>query len=209
MTVDVREATRLFKSVAYPAIDKWCEFAENGGGFGCKPGCSMCCYNVVTLSLLEAAVLLSNPKGKLLMEANRERVVETANLFFARKPETKLGPWRARSEPCLFLDADDRCSVYEDRPFNCRTHIAVKPCDPTRDGNHYVDPEDATRLGFELGIMAENDLGIPFTVAPMPVALVTADAMMIGGVEAIKKAYANTPFLRCDTAAMFWSYIEL
>lgn len=198
-----------FFDEAYPVIDRWCAEAIQELGSGCREGCAACCYNVVSLSLLEAAVILRDPVGKAALETHREKVVEQANLFYARRPETRLEPWRRRRVPCVFLGACNRCLVYDRRPFNCRTHLAAKPCEPEQEGNYYIDPEAVTNLSLVLNDGAAEEIGLPFTIAPMPVALLMAEAMLAGGVDALKKAYDGTPLLDTVPALLFWSYLEL
>lgn len=198
-----------FREEAYPVIDSWCAKAVAETGPVCKPGCTDCCEAVVTVSILEAVIILRNDMGRAVFDSHREQITETANLFLARDPVTRLGPWKERSERCVFLGNCDACVIYEDRPFNCRTHLAAKPCAPGQDGNYFVDPIQATHLGMILNSQGAENVQIPFAFAPLSFALIVADGILQAGAEAVQKAYAGSPFLDPVGSAAFWSYIEL
>jgi uncharacterized protein len=69
----------------------------------CKKGCSLCCYNEVSVSLLEAEYIEKHTGIK-----------QSVNLDINDFPGT----------PCPFLD-NSACSIYEHRPFVCRRHVAL------------------------------------------------------------------------------------
>lgn len=209
MTPEQLEQVDRFREGAYAVIDRWCAAAVAETGPVCKPGCTDCCEALVTVSLLEAVVILRNDAGRAAFERNQERILETSNLLLARDPSMRLGPWKERRERCIFLGDCDRCLVYEDRPFNCRTHLAAKPCEPNQDGNFYVDPIEATRVSLILNQMASEGSGIPLAIAPLPFALIVADSLLKADVDTVQKAYAGTPLLDPIGSAAYWSYIEL
>lgn len=75
----------------------------------CRPGCAHCCRLDVSVTLVEAMAIASH-------------LGQTAGLKQA--PDLGAG----RHTPCPLLGADQRCSVYGVRPFNCRTfHAADSP----------------------------------------------------------------------------------
>ena len=69
----------------------------------CKKGCSLCCYNEVSVSLLEAQYIEKHTGIK-----------QNINLAIKDFPGI----------PCPFL-TDGACSIYEHRPFVCRRHVAL------------------------------------------------------------------------------------
>lgn len=208
MTPEQLEQLEEFRVGAYPIIDFWCEAAVEQHGAGCKIGCDACCHFVVTITLAEALVALKNPNGLKTVEGNRRRLVDTANMFMLRDPETRTGPWAKRKEPCLFL-SDGKCSIYDDRPFNCRTHIAAQPCTPGQAGNAYIDPADITHAGIELCKQASELVSIPLAFGPMPVMLLIAEGFLKAEQSVIEAAYQGTPFLDTLKSLEFWAYLEL
>lgn len=202
------EQIEIFYQEAYPVIDNWCTAAVGKFGTGCRAGCTDCCHIILTMTYAEAAVVLLTDEGRRAFEANRERLVRLSNLFYSRSEETKVAPWAKRKEPCPFLGDDGRCVVYERRPFNCRTHIAIKSCEPGQDGNLYVDTSEVTQVSYRLAAICSEASGIPMVIAPMPVALLMADAFISASIEDVKRAYSGTPFMDLAASALFWYYIE-
>lgn len=74
----------------------------------CKRGCSDCCYQRVIVTQLEAQVI-----GEAIRRPPA-RVQASAEL----PPLNAFG----RDTPCTFL-ADGECSIYEHRPFACRSYL--------------------------------------------------------------------------------------
>jgi len=209
MIVELQEHIDIFRAEAYPVIDSWCSDAVAQLGTGCREGCAYCCRNLVTMTLIEAMVILRNPVGRAAFEAKVFQVGELAFKFFRRDADTTLAKWRARNERCLFLGECERCVVYDVRPFNCRTHIAAKPCEENQAGNLYIDPQQGTTLSLVLCQKAEQITGVPMAIAPMPVALLLAAEIMRNGLEYVKWRYERTPFMDSLMAAEYWAYIEL
>jgi uncharacterized protein len=69
----------------------------------CQKGCSFCCYNEVSVSLLEAEYIEKHTGIK-----------RSFNLDIKDFPGT----------PCPFLKYS-ACSIYKHRPFVCRRHVAL------------------------------------------------------------------------------------
>jgi len=152
--------------------------------------------------------MVRNPAGLKLIEGNRRCVVDTANLFLRRDPVTRCGEWAKRGEPCVFL-VDGRCAVYEDRPFNCRTHLAPTPCTREQEGNGYVDTREITRAGVLASEEASREFGLPGSFGPMPVMLLIAEAFLKAEQEKVEEAYRGTPFLSTEGSLRYWAYVEL
>lgn len=81
----------------------------------CRGGCSSCCYGAVQLHDIEVAYIEQHTGRK-----RRSSPRPAANFH---------------GQPCVFL-RDGRCSIYEHRPFVCRTHVALtrsaRWCHPSR-----------------------------------------------------------------------------
>jgi Fe-S-cluster containining protein len=85
---------------------------------GCKSGCAWCCYQSVEVTIPEAilvAAQLGDPN-----DPRRRRMLENAALFRGLSERDR----RRTGKPCALLGADNRCSVYEDRPLLCRAMMA-------------------------------------------------------------------------------------
>lgn len=91
----------------------------------CKRGCSHCCKQAVLITEWEAAQIAQATKRKV-----------------ARAPEHPLTRLRSDVETmraqyagvdCSFLSAAGECTVYEARPYVCRSHFSLEdspdPCD--------------------------------------------------------------------------------
>ncbi len=105
--------------------------------FACGPGCATCCTRSVTLTTGEGRLLVDflRDTGRGLPELPRDlrplRPALTTNglagscLAGQEVPEEAESPWLF--EPCFFL-RENRCSVYEVRPFACRSFVSTVNC---------------------------------------------------------------------------------
>lgn len=74
----------------------------------CKAGCSACCRTIpVEISELEA-----------------QHITQATGVAHAKLPPGRHTSPDFQSTPCPFL-IDDRCSIYEHRPYNCRSLAVV------------------------------------------------------------------------------------
>jgi Fe-S-cluster containining protein len=85
----------------------------------CQKGCAHCCHFNVEINVLEAEPLAD--RVRRLPEDQREATVQ--RLKAAHETLLRTGPLRHR-HPCPFL-VDNECSVYDDRPLSCRSHVSV------------------------------------------------------------------------------------
>lgn len=97
----------------------------------CKAGCSGCCYTQVSVT---------RDESKLLAERVVEGLhIDLGRLFDQASVENNAKDWYTlphSERGCIFLDKDEKCTVYEDRPAVCRTNNVLSPaalCD-TSDG---------------------------------------------------------------------------
>ncbi len=73
----------------------------------CRKGCAFCCYQNVDVTFDEATLLIETVQIDW-------PAVEAQALF-----ETN------RSKRCVFLQEDNTCGVYENRPASCRKYLVV------------------------------------------------------------------------------------
>lgn len=102
-----------------------------GGEVKCREGCSHCCHIPVHVTPAEAALLVHTGR----MAINSDRLREQAGMSDAQFMALPIERRR-----CVFL-SDNRCSVYEHRPMNCRKHMVISDpidCDTAAHPGHRV-----------------------------------------------------------------------
>lgn len=121
-------------------VDRWfCAAVEAlPGQVGCRKGCAECCRGLFDITLLDALLLRRGFRA-----LDRERRAEvTARCGRILKRLERLWPgisppyllnvlpeseWERLmpdddETPCVFLDRDGGCMVYDERPMTCRLH---------------------------------------------------------------------------------------
>jgi hypothetical protein len=88
----------------------------------CRPGCGFCCthfgpLDVTTLEGLVIRARLADFKGR---QAARMK---------DRIRRNRKAKERGEAAVCPFLDAAQRCRIYEARPFSCRHLYSLRPCE--------------------------------------------------------------------------------
>jgi Fe-S-cluster containining protein len=107
----------------------------------CKKGCASCCTQSVTMTNLEGVMILDflkvRGRDSWLAEQLARRATENkgaaittnqyarACLDHQEVAEEALGDWNFT--PCIFL-SEDACSIYEVRPFGCRSFGSLVCC---------------------------------------------------------------------------------
>jgi hypothetical protein len=90
------------------------------GALACKKGCAHCCHFHVDINTLEADRLADIVRQ--MPEARREEVVARLDAARDACQHADRDPGRYR-HPCPFLEGSE-CSVYDDRPLACRSHVS-------------------------------------------------------------------------------------
>lgn len=99
----------------------------------CMKGCSHCCSIDIYISTLEAAYISEHTK----------------------KPYNTTSPYtRGHTTPCPFLASDGACSIYDYRPFNCRTFHTLDDPQYCASGNSHAI-YGASSMGYGSTILAE------------------------------------------------------
>jgi Fe-S-cluster containining protein len=122
----------------YRSIDKQIKEHEDNHKykFSCKKGCASCCRLMCIICRGEgvrlADYVVTNLDWVSLVEPLK---VAALNYCY---DDIDHGNYFDKKIPCVFLK-NELCSVYEARPFTCRTHLVVSPperCSPDhKDGS--------------------------------------------------------------------------
>lgn len=93
------------------------------GDVACAPGCAYCCHTRVSASIPEVVVIAHQLRSNLPPSAFGD-ITALVRATCERGDASSLGWWLANAVPCPFLDAEtgSLCSIYEIRPFTCRSH---------------------------------------------------------------------------------------
>jgi len=101
-------------------------FDNIGVKVSCSKGCSHCCHQIIGTSF---------PSLYMITPHVDENLLERANEFIEDGREFGKACVLTRT-PCVFLK-DNSCSVYQDRPFPCRSYFSVKPAIDCME--HYIN----------------------------------------------------------------------
>lgn len=90
----------------------------------CQKGCAACCHTQVSVTKDEANLL-----AERIMEGHP---IHWDNFHLQVKADNNTTDYMSinySNRACIFLDSDNLCSVYEDRPSVCRTNAVVGSAD--------------------------------------------------------------------------------
>lgn len=159
------------KQVALATIESvFDQFIQSEYNLACGAGCAVCCTQDICATTLEADRVVTS-----LKQAGREDLIEKANHLSAEgglfRPKvttntlayaclTRNDPPEETPPPdpgvCPFLE-NDRCVVYEARPFSCRGMVASETCQPG--GEAVVPPELVTIVSLMWQVIEHLDAG--------------------------------------------------
>jgi hypothetical protein len=123
-----------------------------------------CCSYVVTAYLYEAIPIAARlVRDGRNTPALRKQLRDAADRMEAVDASGHVGP-------CVFLDGAERCTIYDDRPSVCGTHLVSSPAtDCARAGGNVtaiaaplqetVPPETAMAIAADLGL---EPIGVPY-----------------------------------------------
>jgi Fe-S-cluster containining protein len=89
----------------------------------CKKGCSACCHMEVEVTNYEAEILKEVVVAGY--KINRERLQAQSKRGLQDKAWRE--GMRNSNNPCVFLDDEGSCGIYENRPVMCRRHSVTSP----------------------------------------------------------------------------------
>ena len=97
------------------------ETAEFRQAAVCKPGCAYCCTEMGTVDITTLEGLLIRERLAKLKRPVIARVTKRLNRDIRKKEQGK-------KNRCPFLQKNDRCQIYDVRPFSCRQLYSLKKC---------------------------------------------------------------------------------
>jgi Fe-S-cluster containining protein len=77
-----------------------------------------CCNMIVAITLIDAIPIAE----KMMNNPNIPRLL--AEQAAQQRAIASMDGWFDHAEPCIFLDSNLRCSIYDLRPLPCREHLA-------------------------------------------------------------------------------------
>lgn len=105
-------------------------FEEKAWQLKCRRGCGHCCHTGVSATQLEWHGILERVAEngidlEALIERSRKTVDRIRNALGQKK---ELVDWHRLvvNQPCPFLDDEQACIIYEDRPLDCRLVVAFR-----------------------------------------------------------------------------------
>jgi Fe-S-cluster containining protein len=123
---------------------------------GCQKGCANCCHTEVSVTPDEAKLLAQRVKEGI--DIDWEKLRTQKNTVEENKSFYSI-PFQARA--CVFLDEENQCRVYEDRPSVCRTNVVIGT-------SEQCSTEDGTVKAMRLVNTERSDMAImaSFMLAP-------------------------------------------
>ena len=106
----------------YSIVDKLMVDSGNGEKISCRKGCGFCCKMNVDVSPMEVAVILVYCSVNKIA-INRDYLIAQASI-----PKERLG-FTPSLSTCVFLQADNTCSIYPVRPLACRKYRVTSPAE--------------------------------------------------------------------------------
>lgn len=138
------------------------------GALACGPGCADCCHRDLTVTSIEARRVFA--------------------LVRALPPEQRRALRdRADAPPCVALDADGRCAIYEARPLVCRSHgVPLRFVEPEASGKRALPVLDVCPKNFTGADLASIDAACVLDQRTLSVMLGAIDAAFVqAGGEAL------------------------
>jgi uncharacterized protein len=173
----------------------------------CEAGCAHCCYQYDVGATPFEVLHIATTILETYTEDERERLFARLATAEQRKQAHSLEDWGTAKYPCPLL-VDEKCSVYETRPFVCRAmnsydgdRCRVNRETPRNDSSvpmysHQYDIAKFARTGIQQGLLdagLQND--ILELVPALRIALTTPDALIrwLSGEKVFEEAVSRLP----------------
>lgn len=113
-------ASELCRAAADTVDRAYAAIEAQGGRPACRKGCHWCCVQTVAMSVFEAAPLVEHVRRTWTAE-QRAALLERCRSVLATLSTHATDADRIRQRiPCVFLQDDGACGVYDVRPLACR-----------------------------------------------------------------------------------------
>lgn len=159
------------------------------------------------LTLAEAIAIVA-----WLGEQNRLDVIQRkwqeicADANALTDPHMDRAKWFRLQKRCVFLTADNLCSVYPVRPGACRTHVSLDDPDHCKPGYEGKIASMDTSAPAEVVAWASADivqnLNLPMAFAPLQVAVAWATEAWAKGLDSLRRSLQKYPALKDETNGM-------
>lgn len=106
-----KELIKVLSKEVEGAIEKR---PDNMKELSCKKGCAACCHWNVDIGKFEAEIIFEKHKDKIDWKRAEQIAPMTMNQYNQQT---------TRMRRCMFLDAENSCSIYADRPLACRAYL--------------------------------------------------------------------------------------
>jgi len=123
--IDPSTKSRIFHQQVDEYLGKVLDNPVAKAHLSCKKGCSACCHTQVSVTSFEAQQM-----AKLIK--NKKIPINSEKLLIQAQAQNDSQAWYRLSyanRGCVFLDQNNQCSIYEDRPAVCRTNYVFNPPD--------------------------------------------------------------------------------
>lgn len=175
----------------------------------CKKGCAHCCSQMVTVTMPEAiGIYLSIADNRWLL-GNVAHWADTQATLIMRGMTSRQ--WFRTGQRCMFLTEDNSCAVYQERPFVCRTLMALETadnCAPDATDPTVKRPDYTRAFDHYLNtIKAADEAALPVGMIPLPIAMQWASIAWIEGRESLRRHLDRAGIPAYDLLAhtTFWS----
>ena len=103
----------------------------------CQSGCDLCCKQLAPCTKVEwdaiSNFLVKNKLHTKIRKQAKKTLDEWKKYRKANIATMNLNPMKVFDDwlgkPCIFLDKEGACSIYEVRPMNCRTLTSTVKCE--------------------------------------------------------------------------------
>ena len=167
----------------------------------CKPGCDYCCRQFTMVSVPEAMYIilgferLDHARAVKWAKDNNEKLNQQLTCvkdYSPSKVEEFRAKWFDKQMPCIFLNEDKKCSVYQLRPIVCRSYY-VLDTNETCQGPYLqcikaLNNTTAIASVIIASSQVSHDLNILDTHLPMPAAILFAFIACNGGLNELRYA---------------------
>ena len=153
-------------------------------GITCTPGCNHCCNYPIPISILEGLIIRDwLDQNRMWTQSLKDRIKKAADLVTGLTYDI----WLASITPCVFLGETGLCTIYEARPFLCRSCASTG--DPENCHPHRLAENRGMvfRLLYVLGFQQTeaqilSQWKLKMVTMPIPTAILAADHVFRGDV---------------------------